>query len=143
MTLEEPRMATTETVTTSGSAPGGPAGPSSAERVRAAIPEILERFGLLIFLVVLVLFFAIDGTSGAPFRSSANLDNILGNQGVTGLIALAMVVPLVCGYFDLSVAAIAGLANVVTAAMIGTHGHPVWMGIVVALLFSAAAGCIN
>lgn len=133
----------TDTVTRPGpSRPGQPA-PTAAERARVLVPEVLERFGLLIFLGLLVLFFAVNGTSGEPFRSDANIDNILGNQGVTGLIALAMVIPLVCGYFDLSVAAVAGLANVTMAAMIGTHGHPVWLGLLVTLLFAGAAGCVN
>lgn len=133
----------TDTVTPNTPARRNPSGISSADRARALVPEVLERFGLVIFLIALVLYFSIDGTSGSPFRSSANIDNILGNQGVTGLIALAMVVPLVCGYFDLSVAAVAGLANVTTAAFIGTHGHPVWLGLVAALAISGAAGCIN
>ena len=62
---------------------------------RAAAFDLLERGGLLILLVGLIVFFAVDSVSGPAFRSSANIQNILGNQGVTGLIALAMVVPLV------------------------------------------------
>jgi ribose transport system permease protein len=54
-----------------------------------------------------------------------------------------MVVPLVSGYFDLSVAAIAGLSNVAMASLIGTHHHPVIVGILGALLLSAIAGGIN
>jgi len=133
----------TETLNRTGPTRTGPPRASAADRARLLVPELLERFGLVIFLIALIVFFSVSGTSGEAFRSEANIDNILGNQGVTGLIALAMVVPLVCGYFDLSVAAVAGLANVTAAAMIGTHGHPVWLGLVAALAISAAAGCIN
>jgi ribose transport system permease protein len=107
------------------------------------IPELLERGGLIILLIVLCLLFALASKSGTAFRSSANIQNILGNQGVTGIIALAMVVPLVSGYFDLSVAAVAGLANVTCAALIGTHHDAVIVGIIGALVVSAIAGSIN
>jgi ribose transport system permease protein len=110
---------------------------------RPSIPSILEHAGLPLFLVVLVVFFAVHESSGDAFRSSANVNTILANQSVTGLIALAMVVPLVCGYFDLSVAAIAGLVNVTAAALIGTHGLPISVGILIALTVGCVAGLIN
>jgi ribose transport system permease protein len=105
--------------------------------------SVTERGGLLILLGLMILYFSVDGGIGEVFRSGANLRSILSNQSVTGLIALAMVVPLVAGYFDLSTAAVAGLANVTTAALIGTHGWPVAAGIVAALAIAASVGVIN
>src|SRR4051812_31190916 len=84
----------------------------------------LERDFLVLVLIALVAFFSLNSTSSTAFTSEANINNILGNQAVTGIIALGMVVPLVSGYFDLSVAAVAGVANVVTASMM-EHGHSV------------------
>lgn len=110
---------------------------------RMSIGEVLERYGLLLILVAMVVFFAVNATSGEAFRSSANVNNVLSNQGVTGLIALAMVVPLVSGYFDLSVAAVAGLASIITGALIGTHGEPIWLAIAIAIVVAGLAGCIN
>lgn len=104
---------------------------------------ILERFGLIILLGLLIIWFLADPTTGSLFGSSANIQQVLTNQSVTGIIALAMLVPLVAGYFDLSVAAIAGLANVTMAAMVGTHHHPIWLGIVVTLVIAGAAGTVN
>ncbi len=126
----------TETVT-----PRTPRGNMPSARV--VIPELLERGGLIILLIALIILFSVDSKSSTAFTSSANIQNILGNQGVTGIIALAMVLPLVSGYFDLSVAAVAGLSNVACAALIGTHGDAVIVGIIGALLISAIAGCIN
>ncbi|MEV4422041.1 ABC transporter permease [Patulibacter sp. NPDC049589] len=110
---------------------------------RVSLLTVLERGALGMALVVLVVFFATNSTSGDAFTSAANIRNILGNQSVTGLIALAMVIPLLCGYFDLSVAAIAGLANVTSAALISTHGAPVWVGILGGIAIAVAAGCVN
>ncbi|WP_084270097.1 ABC transporter permease [Patulibacter minatonensis] len=110
---------------------------------RAAGVDVLERTGLVLFLIALILWFTIDSTSGDIFTSGANIRQVLSNQSVTGIIALAMVAPLVAGYFDLSVAAIAGMASVTMAALVGTHGYPVWLSIVLTLLVAGIAGGVN
>jgi ribose transport system permease protein len=94
-------------------------------------------------MAIMFAFFAINATTGAVFTSSANLDNILGDQAVTGLVAIAMVIPLVSGYFDLSVSATTGVANVATAAVIGTHGWSVGLGIPFVLAIGALIGFLN
>ncbi|MCW3011480.1 MAG: inner-rane translocator, partial [Solirubrobacterales bacterium] len=104
---------------------------------------VAERGGLLILLALMILYFSVDGGIGQVFRSGPNLRSILSNQSVTGLIALAMVVPLVAGYFDLSTAAVAGLANVATAALMGTHGWPILAAMVAAMAIAALVGVIN
>lgn len=108
-----------------------------------SVTSFVERSGVPLLLVVLAIFFAVNPTTGELFRSAANLQNIFGNQSVTGLIALGMVVPLVAGYFDISVAAICGLASVTFASLSGTYHLPVGVGIVGALLVSLIAGVIN
>jgi ribose transport system permease protein len=105
--------------------------------------QVLERGGLVILGAALILLFATAESSGEFFRSSANWQNLLTNQSVTGIVALAMVVPLVCGYFDLSVGAVAGIANVSAAALIGTHGLPVVVGVIGAVAIAALAGLFN
>jgi len=121
-----------------GDAPKGAAG-----RRSAAVWPFLERAGVPLLLIVLVVFFSLNSTTGELFRSPANLQNIFGNQSVTGLIALGMVAPLVAGYFDISVAAIAGLSSVTFAALSGTHHLPVIVGICGALVVALLAGCLN
>lgn len=118
--------------------------PTAPRRLKPDIAlDLLERGGLPLLLIALIVFFSVDPASGEVFRSAAQIKSILANQSVTGLIALAMIVPLVCGYFDLSVAAIAGLANVTCAALIGTHGTSVVVGIAGALVVALIAGAIN
>jgi ribose transport system permease protein len=121
-----------------------PAKSAQRRRDRAKLLlEGLERGGLPLLMALMFAFFAINSSTGSVFTSSANLDNILANQAVTGLVALAMVVPLVAGYFDLSVSATAGVANVAMAAAIGTHGWPVAPAIVFVLAIGALIGFIN
>jgi ribose transport system permease protein len=102
-----------------------------------------EKSGLAIFLVLLIAVFALNPTTGSSFRSLVNIQNIVANQSVTGLIALAMVVPLVAGYFDLSVAAIAGVANVTVASLIAEHGQSVAISLVAGVVVGVLAGGLN
>lgn len=100
----------------------------------------LERGGLPLLGVLLFIFFAVNATSSEVFTSDANIKNILGNQAVTALVALAMVIPLVAGHFDLSVAAVTGVANVAMASMVGTHQWPILMAILAVLAIGALIG---
>jgi len=113
------------------------------DRERYSIGHMLESSGIPIILVLLVVYFSFVSSEGHLFRSSANLHNILANQSVTGLIAIGMVIPLIAGYFDLSVAAIAGLSSVTFAAVSGTHHQPVVVGIIAALVIAFIAGAVN
>jgi ribose transport system permease protein len=121
----------------------------AAERAPAPQPpsygkveNLLERGGLPLLLLALIVWFAVDPTSGPSFTSSANIQQLLSNQAVTGIIAIAMVVPLVSGYFDLSVSAVAALSNV-TAAALMSHGNSVWVAILGALVIALIAGALN
>lgn len=103
---------------------------------------LLERFGLLIALVALLVAFSVSNI-GPLFRSSANIDNLLTGEAVVGIIALAMVPPLVAGHFDLSVASIAAVSNIAVASAIGKHGLPVVAGILVGVVAGALIGLVN
>lgn len=116
--------------------------PSNRSR-RLNLSASLEKAGIPIFLVFLIAAFSLNPTIGRVFISSANVHNILANQSVTGLIALGMVVPLVAGYFDLSVAAVAGLSNVTVAALIGPQQQPVLVGLAAGVAVGVLAGAFN
>jgi len=112
-------------------------------RERTSIGALVERSGIPLFLLALIIFFSLNSETGEAFRSSANLQNIFANQSVTGLIALGMVIPLVAGYFDLSVAAIAGLSNITVAAVAGTHHQSILVGLLAGIGVAVLAGAIN
>jgi ribose transport system permease protein len=115
-------------------------------RTRRRVPSFtmaLEVAVLPIITLILILVFSLDGTVGSVFTSKANVDNILGNQSVTALVALAMIVPLVSGYFDLSVSAILGVTNIGVAATLGTHHWPLILALAFGLGLGAFIGFIN
>jgi ribose transport system permease protein len=120
-------------------------GPTAAGKTSAGsyLVTALERGGVPIFLILLIVLFAVLPTTGSVFVSSANINSVLANQSVVGIIAIAMVVPLVAGYFDLSVPAIAGLSNVGVAALVATYQMPIAAGICFGLIIGLVAGIVN
>lgn len=116
---------------------------SRSSRTTNLVTDYLERFGLPILFVALIVLFSVHPDSGALFTSSPNVRQLLVNQVVTGVVALAMVVPLTAGYFDLSVPAVAGVASVSFAQLAGPMGYPVWVGIVGALALALVSGCVT
>ena len=105
--------------------------------------RLLEQFGLPLLMVLLIIAFSINETSGPAFRSTANIRNLLGNQSVAALVALAMVVPLIAGYFDLSVSAITGVANITVAAVMSTLHLPIWVAVLAGLTIGSVIGLVN
>jgi ribose transport system permease protein len=103
----------------------------------------LEQFGLPILMVLLIIVFSVNDASGPVFTSGANIRNLLANQSVTALVALAMVVPLIAGYFDLSVSAITGVSNIAVASAMSAYRLPIWAALLAGIIASVVVGFIN
>lgn len=77
-------------------------------------------------LLALLIFFAFQSD---VFLTSRNLNNLLIQSTVTGIIALGLVFVLLTGEIDLSVAAISGVAAVFMAKMVVDAGLPIPLAI--------------
>jgi ribose/xylose/arabinose/galactoside ABC-type transport system permease subunit len=73
-------------------------------------PEWLQKQGLLIALVVLIVFF---WTSSERFMTSSNIAVILQQVAVDGLVAIPGAMLVLAGYVDLSIGSVAVLSAVV------------------------------
>lgn len=104
---------------------------------------VLEGGVLPTLLVLLVLIFALLPQTGGLFTSAPNVSQLLRGEAITGVIAIATVIPLVAGYFDLSVAANATLSSVAFATLVGAGGLPIWLSVLLTILISVVVGCIN
>lgn len=103
----------------------------------------LEPYALLIALGVVVLFFSVATNASGTFPTSANFQIVTGNQAVLALVALAAVIPLVTGQFDLSVGAVAGICSIACAAVASKHGFPLVPAIAVGIALGALIGLAN
>jgi ribose transport system permease protein len=100
----------------------------------------LARFSGIYIWVILVAFF----TFWLPeiFATTQTLKSVADAQAVTALVALALVVPIAAGIFDLSVAAQLGF-SVVVVTWLQSNGTDPRIAVIVALLSGLVVGALN
>lgn len=130
------------TTATNTRADGTTALPDEGNR-RPEFLVLLEKYALVLMLVVLCVFFTVYGATAATFPTSANIRNVLGNESVIAVAALASILPLTCGKFDLSVGAIIGLASIVTGHAAATHGLPLPVAVLLGVISGGLVGAFN
>lgn len=107
--------------------------------LRLKVPG-LDRFSGLYVLGLLIVFFSM--TLPHLFPSAETAQSIASGAAVTGIIAMALLLPLASGVFDLSVAAQVGV-GVTVVSWTQSHGWNLWASIVAALLVGLAIGTVN
>jgi ribose/xylose/arabinose/galactoside ABC-type transport system permease subunit len=112
----------------------------SAFPERGRLLDWMERYALVAALIVTMVAFALLPATQSTFLTTANLKFVLNNQALPVLVALAVMVPLVCHEFDLSVGSVAALSSVVTAAGITRFGLPWSVAVLIAIAISATIG---
>jgi ribose transport system permease protein len=119
------------------------AGTAVKPRRRLDLLAFLEKYALAVLFALLCLFFSTYDSTAATFPSLTNIRNIFGNESVVAVAALASIVPLTCGQFDLSVGAVLGLSSIVTGSAAATHHLPVVVAVLLGVLVGAMVGVFN
>jgi ribose transport system permease protein len=104
--------------------------------------ELVERYGLVALLLAVAVFFRFNSAT-PQFGTSANITNILTDQSMLGILAIATVIPLVAGQIDLSLGPIAGFSGVVCAGLMSKSGWSLGAAIVAAIVLGLAIGTLN
>lgn len=112
-------------------------------RQRQATKNLVSRYGFVGIFVAVIIAFALTPSIQATFVSSANISNVLGNQSVLALVALASIVPLIGGQFDLSVGSVVGLTGMLTAGLTSRDHVPVLLAIALGIVVGAVIGLVN
>jgi ribose transport system permease protein len=101
----------------------------------------LDRFSGLYIWALFILVFSL----WAPglFFTAATAHTIASEQAIDGFLALAVLIALVTGTYDLSVGAVANLSTIVVTWLQVTEHYSVWLAIVVAVAASCAIGVVN
>jgi ribose transport system permease protein len=125
-------------------APGAAAGRTatrSGRRRRGPATALgLDRFsGLYVWAAVIAIFaFWVPST----FLTGNNFRLIAGQQAITALLALAVIVPMAAGAFDLSFAAIMGLSTMAVAYLQSHHWNAL-LAVVAGVLLGTLMGAVN
>jgi ribose transport system permease protein len=116
-------------------------GPGAERRI--AIPSWLSpsRIGGLYVLILVIAVFLVWIPD--TFGSITTVKQVLNQNATYGLVALALVVPLATGMYDLSVAATLGLTSMVSAEVVAKTGLPLAEVIVLVLLCALIIGLAN
>lgn len=117
--------------------------PSQSEGGHAtrALVNFAANYGLaIIFILALVVFGVMRPNT---YLSQANVGNLLTSQSVTALLALAVMLPLTTGRFDLSVGYHVGLAQVLTVGLQVNNGLGWPLAALIVLAIGLAVGGLN
>jgi ribose transport system permease protein len=106
------------------------------------VTELIERYGLLVLLAGIIIFFGVDSNT-EQFLTTANFTNIFSSQAVGGIIAIATILPLVAGHFDLSIGANTGFIAVLSAGLMSKTGTPLAAAIAIGIVAGALIGVVN
>ncbi|MFJ1730745.1 ABC transporter permease [Streptomyces sp. NPDC088254] len=116
---------------------GRPGGPRRTGRGG----HLIGAYGLPALTGVLFLIFSL--TLPHTFPTSATVDSILSNQSIPAVLALAAMVPVVTGAFDLSIGYGLGLAHVMVMQLIVEVGWPWPLACLAVIVGGAAVGVVN
>jgi ribose transport system permease protein len=119
-------------------APAAKTRPSSG---RPAYVRHLERLALPTVWVLIIIVFSFR--SPDVFPTTSTLSNILGSQSIVLVVSLCLLIPLVAGDYDLSVAYNLSLSAMVIAVL-NVHQHwPVGLAVLAALACGILIGVVN
>lgn len=102
--------------------------------------RFLSVWGLFIVLVVLIALFSILKPN--TFLTAFNLQSILSNKSISAMVALAAMIPIAANRFDLSVAYVLGISQVLAVGLQGM-GLPWPLVVMLILGLGAFVGLLN
>ena len=122
-------------------APGAPPAPRAARRARFDPFDVLERYGILLVWVVVIVLFSILRPS--TFPTTVNFETIFGTQAVLLVMTLGLIVALTAGEFDLSIGATMGFGAVLIAWLNVNHHWPIGWAVLATVAFGVLFGALN
>lgn len=115
--------------------------PAAAPRSPLTTRLGVDRFGALYVLAVIIAIFAVWAPETFPTLDTAK--QVVNNYAITALIALALVIPLSAGVFDISGAYTMSLTGVLATWLIVRADMAVAPAVALALLAGLGIGAIN
>jgi ribose transport system permease protein len=116
-------------------------GEAPRTKKRRRINTGFDRFSGLYLWAVFIITFGIWVPD--EFLTTSTLHSVAAQQAVTGMVGLAILIPLAAGLYDLSVGATANVCGILTVVLMNDHHYSVATAIIAALVVGAVIGCIN
>jgi ribose transport system permease protein len=110
--------------------------PTLPGRLRGSVQQLLAFASLILILVVFSFL-------SPHFLTLNNVVSILTAATVTGILALGTTFVIITGGIDLSIGTGMILCGVMAGVFLTYAGWPIWVGVVLTILFGALLGFIN
>jgi ribose transport system permease protein len=113
----------------------------SANRTSSTISRLIANQGLLLLTIVLIIVFSI--TLPNTFPTLLTAQSILSDRSTIAFLALAEMIVISAGQFDLSIGYGIGLAHILAVGLQVKAGVPWPLAVVIVLVSGALIGLIN
>jgi ribose transport system permease protein len=100
-----------------------------------------DRFSGLYLWALFIIVFGLWVPN--EFLTTSTLHSVAAQQAVTGMIGLAVLIPLAAGLYDLSVGATANVSGILTIVLMNNSHWAVVPAIIAGVLVAVAIGCVN
>jgi ribose transport system permease protein len=122
---------------------GGSALPPAPVKPERSLKQHLsfKNIGAIYVWAVIIVVFAFWAPD--TFPTWQTVKTVLNQNAISGLIALALIVPLSARIFDLSVGNAMGLCNVIVAWLLVNQGVPMGLAIILTIAAGIVIGLIN
>jgi ribose transport system permease protein len=104
------------------------------------LPGLQTCSGLYLWAAFIVLF---GVWRPNLFLTSATLHSVAASRSISAMLALAVLVPLAAGVYDLSVGAVINLSAIMAIKLMTTHQLGMWPAITLTVLVCAAVGAVS
>ncbi|MFE9647701.1 ABC transporter permease [Streptomyces sp. NPDC006365] len=115
--------------------------PGPLSRLERQGGHLIGTYGLLALTALLFLIFSL--TLPRTFPTADTIDSILSTQSIPAVLALAAMVPIVTGAFDLSIGYGLGLAHVMVMQLVVNDGWPWPLACLAVIIGGAVVGVLN
>lgn len=119
-----------------------PTPPRQPSLLARLVPQLgVDRFSGLYLLIVLSIVYSLTETS--TFFTANNFRIVLSSQAITGILTLGLMVSLICGIFDLSIAANVSWSVIFVGWLQSAHHVPWGVAVVLTVASGALIGVAN
>lgn len=108
-----------------------------SRRIRLGFDRLSGLYLWALFIVVFGVW------SPDHFLTTSTLHSVAANQAIAGVMSIAVLIPLVCRSFDLSVGSVANLAGVLSVVMQTSFHWGITNSVLLSLAVSAGIGVLN
>lgn len=115
---------------------------TGAVRGFQAVGRQLNKYALVVALIAVIALFS--ALRPETYPTMGNFGSILQANSSIVLVSFGLMLPLLTGHFDLSVATMAGFGGVLAAVLMSTGAVPHWsVAVLIVVAVSAVVGLIN